>query len=275
MSAITKMKTAGLIAAALLLAGQATAATITADYINYTGGSVNGEVQVVAPPGGLATVNGGGGGIFEFSRTSSTGGVPALVSNAAGNFIGICLELSETLADPATYNFTSVDAAPINGSFAPPMSGGGKTGGTRADDLRRLLGHVFPDFAGNVVNTTVAGISVNDAKLALQIAVWEIANENYGDGSGGTFGYDLTTGYLRITSANANAFNQAAAWLLALNSGWTPLNNVFAIINTVVPGQDFVVQVVPIPAAAWLLGSGLLGLFGLARRKKAAVASVS
>jgi hypothetical protein len=29
---------------------------------------------------------------------------------------------------------------------------------------------------------------------------------------------------------------------------------------------------VPIPAAAWLLGSGLLGLFGLARRKRAATA---
>jgi hypothetical protein len=30
------------------------------------------------------------------------------------------------------------------------------------------------------------------------------------------------------------------------------------------------VQVVPIPAAAWLFGSGLLGLIGIARRKKAA-----
>ena len=30
------------------------------------------------------------------------------------------------------------------------------------------------------------------------------------------------------------------------------------------------VQVVPIPAAAWLFGSGLLGMIGIARRKKAA-----
>ena len=32
----------------------------------------------------------------------------------------------------------------------------------------------------------------------------------------------------------------------------------------------FETQVVPIPAAAWLFGSGLLGLVGIARRKKAA-----
>ena len=29
---------------------------------------------------------------------------------------------------------------------------------------------------------------------------------------------------------------------------------------------------VPVPGAAWLLGSGLMGLIGLGRRKKAAVA---
>lgn len=33
---------------------------------------------------------------------------------------------------------------------------------------------------------------------------------------------------------------------------------------------DFTFTVVPIPAAAWLFGSGLLGLVGIARRKKAA-----
>lgn len=269
-----KMANVSVLAAAvtgsMLLVGQATAATVTADYITYTGGTASGSVQVVAPPGAMTGAS-GGGGIFEFVRTASTGSVPPLVSNAAGRFIGICLELSETLIDPATYTFDDLGAAPINGSFAPVMSAAGQTG-SRADDLRRLLGHVLPNFAGAIQNTTVAGISVNDAKLALQLAVWEIANENYGLGAG-QFVYNLGTGYLQITTANADAKTQASAWLAALNSGWTPLNNVFALINTRVPGQDFVVQVVPIPAAAWLLGSGLLGLFGLARRKQAAAAA--
>ena len=32
---------------------------------------------------------------------------------------------------------------------------------------------------------------------------------------------------------------------------------------------DFAVATVPVPAAVWLFGSGLLGLVGVARRKKA------
>jgi hypothetical protein len=36
------------------------------------------------------------------------------------------------------------------------------------------------------------------------------------------------------------------------------------------PGSDFGQAVVPVPAAVWLFGSGLLGLAGIARRKKAA-----
>ena len=34
------------------------------------------------------------------------------------------------------------------------------------------------------------------------------------------------------------------------------------------PGADFGRVVVPVPAAVWLFGSGMLGLVGLARRKK-------
>ena len=32
----------------------------------------------------------------------------------------------------------------------------------------------------------------------------------------------------------------------------------------------YLIQAVPVPAAVWLFGSGLLGLVGMARRKKAA-----
>ena len=35
------------------------------------------------------------------------------------------------------------------------------------------------------------------------------------------------------------------------------------------PGSNFGQAAVPVPAAAWLFGSGLLGLVGIARRKKA------
>jgi hypothetical protein len=35
-------------------------------------------------------------------------------------------------------------------------------------------------------------------------------------------------------------------------------------------GNDPLISVVPVPAAVWLFGSGLLGLIGISRRKKAA-----
>jgi hypothetical protein len=36
------------------------------------------------------------------------------------------------------------------------------------------------------------------------------------------------------------------------------------------PGSNFGQAAVPVPAAAWLFGSGLLGLIGVSRRKKSA-----
>ena len=51
MSATTTIKSTGLVAAAtaaLFLSGQGMAATVTADYIGYDGGSAEGAVQVVA-----------------------------------------------------------------------------------------------------------------------------------------------------------------------------------------------------------------------------------
>ena len=49
------------------------------------------------------------------------------------------------------------------------------------------------------------------------------------------------------------------------------LAQVIQIVNTdaALLNYDFITTPVPVPAAAWLFGSGLLGLIGFARRKKA------
>ena len=50
------------------------------------------------------------------------------------------------------------------------------------------------------------------------------------------------------------------------------LTQVIQIVNTdaaLLLNYDFITTPVPVPAAAWLFGSGLLGLIGFARRKKA------
>ena len=53
--------------------------------------------------------------------------------------------------------------------------------------------------------------------------------------------------------------------------GTVPLLDSFGSTGyTLGPGEFVFTNVVPVPAAAWLFGTGLLGLVGIARRKKAA-----
>jgi hypothetical protein len=65
------------------------------------------------------------------------------------------------------------------------------------------------------------------------------------------------------------------AWDFAFDGGsqqanWKA-NNFFSVAWAVHPGDVGAVATVPVPAAVWLFGSGLLGLIGFARRKKRAV----
>jgi hypothetical protein len=260
----------GLLVAGAMIASapaQAALTVITTGGADYVGGTAR------ASSTDPVSYSNGGGGIFTFNRTGGT--APALMpgTDTVGKFVGICIEFSEGYTADGTYKLVGLEAAPVAGTAAGVMSGAGKYG-TRADDLRRFLGHVYPVFGGSVLNTSVAGISAAHAALAVQIVVWEIANENYA--KFGEYSLSTTTGDLFRVSTSTTptaARDQARDWLTAFNTSgatWKPLNNLFAIVNDKRPGQDFVVQVVPIPAAAWLLGSGLLGLFAVARRKKTA-----
>ena len=68
------------------------------------------------------------------------------------------------------------------------------------------------------------------------------------------YGY-ATTGDMFIQFLASEVFNLPAGYTLSSVSGGI-VDNVW-------------VNAVPIPAAMWLFGSGLLGLVGIARRKKA------
>jgi len=63
------------------------------------------------------------------------------------------------------------------------------------------------------------------------------------------------------------AYYPSYAWRLNISTGYQDAYNKvsFAFVEAVRTGD---VATVPIPAAAWLFGSGLLGLVGVARRKK-------
>jgi hypothetical protein len=235
------------LAGALAFSGQVAADQVRADYLSHQGGNIT------------TTIGGGGGGRFTFDRTvlraqdsgpefqgtlNSNGG-PTNLAGSDDIFYAFCLEPGQTLTDPNTYNVTTLQSAPNPGAV-------GAMGADRAKAMRILFGNVLPDFS--------AGITTETA-IALQIAVWEIANENQANP------LNVTTGTLQVTNQTA-ARALAQTWLDNITNGVWTTEARGLIALTSATGQDFVAQVVPIPAAAWLFGSALLGVAALGRRRR-------
>ena len=86
----------------------------------------------------------------------------------------------------------------------------------------------------------------------------------------GTVGFDTfftaPTGNMTIATINLTALMEGSSQLVILNSAFFD-DGTDQLNPTLLPGT---VSSVPVPAAVWLFGSGLLGLLGIARRKKAA-----
>jgi len=223
---------AAAMAAGLLLGGPAQA--------SY--GTVTATLNSVAP-------GGDGGGAFNFTRTGGTFAHDLLPNTPAGHFIGICIDTAESITVGNTYTWEVDDLSKAPVDALPQM------GAIKAADIALLIGGVLN---GQLANA--AALTDTQAKI-LQWAIWEIVNE-----TSGTYGLD-TGSWLRGSSATADG------WLANLNNGnplgWVPAQNLYALVNNSV--QDFLVQT-PIPAAAWLLGSGLLGLFGIGRRRRSVAA---
>ena len=193
-------------------------------------------------------------GIAKFTRTRSANDTAPdilLPNSPEGYFIGICLEFNEGLqSNTKLWDLKSLSEGPIDANDNPgvPM-------GARAADLARLLNGVYANWGSTPADRTFT--------TALQLAVWEIANEDLDSA------YNLTanTGRIYFTSAPTAARTLAQGWLNKIGNEFNDATQYYRAL-TRDGTQDFVVRVVPIPAAAWLLGSGLLGLIAVGRRKK-------
>ena len=231
---------------------QVQADQVKADRLSIQGGSINTTPSL---GGGAGS---GTAGKFTFDREALSSGVefsgilnsdggPTGLTGSDDVFYAFCLEPNETLIDPHTYDVVDLKNAPVSGVS-------GTMGSANAEDLKLLFGNVLPDFSASISTQTA---------IALQIAVWEIANE-------GSQAYDVDGGNFVVNDRTTER-GIAQGWLANIMDGtWTTkAQGLVGLVDTATgAGQDFVAQVVPIPAAAWLFGSAIVGVAALGRRRR-------
>ena len=162
------------------------------------------------------------------------------------------------VAQAATYNYTITGDVMFGDEYSPNAYNltGGETI-TATGTFTANLGTLGSE-TGTV---SFATGSFNTMTIDLNGTLLYAAND---DGYGGGTGPSLTFGsgnltdfdFLKTSLPSFRSFGMGFDDLDQLYGEWTSLN------LTVVP------TVVPVPAAVWLFGSGLLGLVGIARRKK-------
>jgi hypothetical protein len=157
---------------------------------------------------------------------------------------------------------------------------------TGADDLKisdftffNIAGSLFVD--GNGTGTLVDNGN-GTGEWTLDIPLYAIWNDIRIDFSGfnlssnasyqlGAYVYDPLTGqYINEVTGSSMSYETGDTFLVGQGVVTDTDNPFYGIEITMgVYGNDPVLSEVPVPAAVWLFGSGLIGLIGVARRKKA------
>lgn len=136
-------------------------------------------------------------------------------------------------------------------------------------------------FTGNVdgggVNFSYDSSILNVISISIDEAVWDFGGFGISTGAIDNFTGTVDGIMVNTFSVVTGSFDVATIQFQAIGAGTSALNLVEyalnpwasggALINPIMASSSLtVLQSVPIPAAVWLFGSGLLGLIGLARR---------
>ncbi|MEN6373170.1 MAG: VPLPA-CTERM sorting domain-containing protein [Smithella sp.] len=205
-------------------------------------------------PGGYGIFQTGGGGEFTLRVDNDLMFVLsnyAMATKNQGNtrdtFQSFCLEENEFIYPNTTFNVEISNAAKAGGV-------GGATNG--ADPISMGTAWLYSQFAkGTLVGYDFAGTEPNREASAsiLQYAIWWLEDEK---------AYDA--GNIFIQAAIA-MFGDAATAKADSNGAFNVrVLNLTDITNGALRQDQLVV--VPIPAAVWLFGTGLIGLVGVRRR---------
>ncbi|MGD0237636.1 MAG: VPLPA-CTERM sorting domain-containing protein [Syntrophorhabdales bacterium] len=188
------------------------------------------------------------------STLTSVGGGSIDPSTLNGNPLPwvYCVGLFTTVGVPGTYNNTGVTTnGYVNGALV-----------NNAGAIAWLLANYAQSGQGG-------------AQIALQAAIWSV---EYPVGGGGqTYAFDTTTGSGQMNStASISDYESIMSAVIGSGTLVNPqesgtISN-YAWLSPGITGDSTLYQglvtqsPVPIPAAVWLLGSGLIGLAGIRRR---------
>jgi len=243
---------AAVLAGLLFSAASASAASLA---VNWAPGNLKGpvDVTVVSPARSYA------GTMGPFQVTASG-------YSQNGTFLAWCLDLFDYVTPGTTYNNKYTQLFPGQGAFTEV---GWELGPTREAALVKY----FNWNASKVIDAASA--------VAFQLGLWEIVNEAPGSAT------SVSTGSGNFFSDIANStVTLANTFLAALGMGLSPLEqsgktHTLIFWDSAGYYQDLVsativdraVPDVPLPAAIWLLGGGLISLFGFGRMRNKAKAA--
>lgn len=199
--------------------------------------------------------NGGGAANVTLIDNSVVRNVAAggfRVTDGASNFIAWCVDLANNLSLPSKYTVTDTPFKNTTGSFSASVQA----------NLQKLF------------NTSYSTLDLNNnaQSAGFQLAMWEIVNENRST-------LTLNAGTLRWSGGSAAARDAANKFLSQLNG---PVTQQYEL-TFFESGKDkfgrqlsqnlVTVAPIPLPAAVWLLGGGLVLMAGVARRRRKAEAA--